>query len=373
MEALILSCSTGGGHNAAGEAVAQAFERRGHHVQIMDPYQLASEGLASNIGNAYIKLVQRAPWAFGLVYLLGELSRRLPFRSPVYWINGKMAAHMQEYLRLHPVDVIVMPHIFPAEILAQLKNNGVVLPVTIFVATDYTCIPFTEETDCDYYVIPSPQLKEEFSRRGISEEKLVPLGIPVRREFLEEKSREAALKELGLDPQKRYLLLSGGSIGAGKMAKTIRCMRRYLRENPDHVLVVVCGNNQWLYRRLTIKYGRNEQILLLQSTTQMADYMRGCDVFLSKPGGLSSTEAAVLGVALVHISPIPGCEMRNAEFFVQRGMSAAVKHPAKELLSVIEEMNNPQNARRRREKQRQYIPPCASEEICRFAEEAVKK
>ena len=52
MEALILSCSTGGGHNAAGEAVAQAFERRGHHVQIMDPYQLASEGLASNIGNA---------------------------------------------------------------------------------------------------------------------------------------------------------------------------------------------------------------------------------------------------------------------------------------------------------------------------------
>lgn len=189
MEALILSCSTGGGHNAAGKAVAQALESRGHHVTIMDPYQLASDGLALTIGNMYIKLVQKAPRLFGFVYFLGSMVRRIPGHSPVYWINGKMTDRMEEYLQQHSFDVIIMPHIFPAEILSHMKNSGITLPATIFVATDYACIPFTEETACDYYVIPSPELKEEFCGRGIPEEKIMPLGIPVRDEFLKEKDR----------------------------------------------------------------------------------------------------------------------------------------------------------------------------------------
>jgi processive 1,2-diacylglycerol beta-glucosyltransferase len=41
----------------------------------------------------------------------------------------------------------------------------------VFIATDYTCIPFTEETDCDYYVIPSEELTEEFVKRGIPRER----------------------------------------------------------------------------------------------------------------------------------------------------------------------------------------------------------
>ena len=49
--------------------------------------------------------------------------------------------------------------------------------------TDYTCIPFWEETDCDYYVIPHEELKEICIKRGIPEEKLLPFGIPVSRRF----------------------------------------------------------------------------------------------------------------------------------------------------------------------------------------------
>ena len=57
-----------------------------------------------------------------------------------------MTDRMEEYLQQHSFDVIVMPHIFPAEILGHMKNSGITLPPTIFVATDYACIPFTEET-----------------------------------------------------------------------------------------------------------------------------------------------------------------------------------------------------------------------------------
>ena len=373
MEALILSCSTGGGHNAAGKAVAQALESRGHHVTILDPYQLASDGLALTIGNMYIKLVQKAPLLFGFVYFLGNMVRRFPGHSPVYWINGKMTDRMEEYLQQHSFDVIVMPHIFPAEILGHMKNSGITLPPTIFVATDYACIPFTEETACDYYVIPSPELKEEFCKRGIPEEKIMPLGIPVRDEFFNEKERDRALKKLHLPSDKRYFLLSGGSIGAGKIASSIRCLRQYLKENRDYRLVVICGNNLRLYRRLRKKYQSDEQLLILQSTPHIADYMKACDAFLSKPGGLSSTEAAVLKIPLIHISPIPGCEKKNAVFFATRGMSVSVAKPGKELLKAIEGLKDVQAVERMRENQGRYIHPHACEDICQLAERLAKE
>ena len=49
MEALILSCSTGGGHNVAAGAIREELEKRGHHAVMMDPYQLVSDKLAAEI------------------------------------------------------------------------------------------------------------------------------------------------------------------------------------------------------------------------------------------------------------------------------------------------------------------------------------
>ena len=49
--------------------------------------------------------------------------------------------------------------------------------------------------------------------------------------------------------------------------------------------------------------------------------MHAADVLLSKAGGISSAEAAVVNVPLVHTMMIPGVETQNAEFFQSLGMS----------------------------------------------------
>ena len=72
MDALILSCSTGGGHNAAGFAVKEELERRGHKVTMLDPYTLAGKSLDKLVGNGYIKTAQKAPHFFGFLYKLGD-------------------------------------------------------------------------------------------------------------------------------------------------------------------------------------------------------------------------------------------------------------------------------------------------------------
>ena len=91
MEALILSCSTGGGHNVAARALKTELESRGHHAVMMDPYELVSEKLANEIGNVYIKMVTVSPRTFGLVYKLGNLVRHIPMNSPVYYATATFA------------------------------------------------------------------------------------------------------------------------------------------------------------------------------------------------------------------------------------------------------------------------------------------
>ena len=315
MDALILSCATGGGHNAAAEAVREAFESQGDRATVMNPYALTSPRRMRRIDRTYVTLAQKAPKGFGLVYRLGDLYSRSGLRSPVYYLNHRAALALADYLQGHPADVLICPHLFPAEVATQMKRHGLARPKTIFVATDYTCIPFTEETDCDAYVIPAADLEEEFVRRGVPADRLYPLGIPTRGCFSREMTRAQARRELGLDAEGALYLLSGGSMGAGQLGRTVEL----LRERSEARLAVICGSNDGLYRELEERYGGD--LLLLHTTRRMDLWLRACDAFFTKPGGLSSTEAAVAGVPLVHLPPIPGCETINARYFEARGMS----------------------------------------------------
>ncbi|MGI6006770.1 MAG: MGDG synthase family glycosyltransferase [Ruminococcus sp.] len=359
MEVLILSCKTGGGHNMAGVAVQEELIRRGHRTVFLDPYQLTGTSLDRAVGNAYVRLVQRCPGAFGVLYQLGEAFRRLPFRSPVYFLNIPVAEKLGTYLKKNSFDCIVTTHLFPAEMLTSLKRSGIELPPSIFIATDYTCIPFTEETDCDYYVIPSEELTDEFVKRGIPEEKIRPLGIPVRAGF----RRVMNLKPRG-KKDLHYLLVSGGSIGAGSMERTLKRLKGKLKGRKDWLCIVICGNNQRLYRKLKRIYGNDQQYIILGKTECMEKYMKISDLFLSKPGGLSSSEAAVLGVPLLHITPIPGCESRNMKFFADRGMSFnGCKKISLENKAYLNEMYR---------NQKKYCKGDETEKICDFLEKIKK-
>ena len=229
MDALIFSCGTGGGHNSAANAIKQELLRRGHRVTMLDPYSLSNTRVGSLINQSYINLVKKAPRLFGLVYQLGNLYRRLPVHSPVYHINHRMALPVQRFLEEGNFDLIIMPHIFPGEILTNMRDHGICLPPTLLIATDYTCIPFTEEVQCDRYVIPSDDLCPAFTRWGIPKERLYPLGIPVDQSFENPPDKQESLRRLGLDPSLRYLLVVGKDKDQPRyqaLAKSLNCEAR---------------------------------------------------------------------------------------------------------------------------------------------------
>lgn len=365
MDSLILTCGTGGGHNAAGHAVEEELLRRGHSATVLNPFSLAESGVSAVIDNTYISIAKNLPHLFGLIYRLGEGVSRLPIPSPVYLINGMMCDAMERYLASHSYDIIIMSHLFPAEILTNMKRRGMKIPKTVFIATDYTCIPFTEEIDCDIYVIPSEDLTDEYVKRGVPSDRIYPLGIPVGHAFSTDEDKRAIRLRLGLKEDRRYILVSGGSMGAGKLESVVGILRDHYKEQPV-TLIVVCGSNRKLYEKLAAEYGSEH--VIIERTDRMADYMAACDLFITKPGGLSSTEAAVSGTPVIHITPIPGCETHNMRFFEAHGMSVAVPYPRRQLISACDKLEDESARDTMTENQRRVIRRDAACEICDLIE-----
>lgn len=366
MNVLILSCGTGGGHNAAASAIQEELRHRGHRTTTLNPYVLKSETLAQRIDDSYIEMVQKVPGLFGAVYDAGQLYRKLSCRSPVYYANRHMVPVMEQYLSAHHYDVVITTHLYPAEILTNMKHHGIGIPKTIFIATDYVCIPFTEETDCDAYMIPAKDLAPDFVRRGLPEEKLYPFGIPTGRVFTEKQSKAEARMHLNLDLNKTTLLVTGGSMGGGKIRDAIHVLVNAVSCRPDMELIIVCGKNEALYSELNSLHPNHT--LVIGYTEEMACLLQAADLFITKPGGLSSTEAAVCGVPLLHTAAIPGCELYNAEYFSSHKMSALCRNPEEVFTCAMELLANPDTCARMVECQHTMFDGSAAARICTFAE-----
>lgn len=367
MNVLILSCGTGGGHNAAASAIQEELRRRGHSTTTLNPYVLKSEALAQRIDDSYVEMVQKVPSLFGAVYDAGQLYRKLSCRSPVYHANRHMVPVMEQYLSAHHYDAVITTHLYPAEILTNMKHHGIEIPKTIFIATDYVCIPFTEETDCDAYIIPAKDLASDFVRRGLPAEKLYPLGIPTDRVFTEKRSKAEARMRLNLDLNKTTILITGGSMGGGKIRDAINALVSAVSCRPDMELIIVCGKNEALYSELTSL--KPDHTLVIGYTEEMACLMQAADLFITKPGGLSSTEAAVCGVPILHTAAIPGCELYNAEYFSSHNMSALCRNPEEVFACAMELLAHPQACARMVECQHTLLDGSAAARICTFVEE----
>lgn len=71
MKVLILSCKTGGGHDAAGLAMKERFELEGHEAIMFDYLTLAGSSVSKWVEKLYVNTVKYMPRVFGRVYKIG--------------------------------------------------------------------------------------------------------------------------------------------------------------------------------------------------------------------------------------------------------------------------------------------------------------
>lgn len=366
MKVLILSCGTGGGHNAAGRAIEEEFLRRNIDCTMKDFHELTSRNTAKKVKNIYLWSTMKAPFVFKYAYKAGAKISSSKYKSPVYAANIFNAPKLKQYIEENGYDAIVTPHLFPAETLTRIRKKNQIAFKTFFIATDYTCTPFTEETESDYYFIPHPALEQEYISRGIRREKLVSFGIPVSGKFGAEIKKETARKELSLPQEKPIYLIMSGSMGYGDIGEMIYQLSEETEK--DAYILAVTGENQPLKKELEQRFTDDKKVTVLGYTDQVALYMKAADAVFTKPGGLTSTEAAASRIPIVHTKPIPGCEDKNCAFFKNLGMS--VFYDGKNMKKIVETLNRSKEAMLK--SQGKNIDPKSAEKICDFIEKQMQ-
>ncbi len=364
MKVLILSTGTGEGHNSAAKAVKEQFDNHGVPCELADALDFASDKAADYGRRVYIWSTVKARKVFAGAYRAGRAISSSRHKSPVYYANALYAGKLYQYIVENGFDTVVMPHLFPAEAVTYMMKKHHPQVNTYFVATDYTCIPFTEETDVDYYFIPHEDLKEEYIRRGIPEKKLIPTGIPVSARFVNLPDKAECRKRLGIAEDTKCILVMTGSMGYGNVGSLIGRLVAGTDENTD--IYVMGGTNEKLKESLRKTYQDKKRVVVLDFTNQAQIYMAAADVLFTKPGGLTSSEAAAACVPLVHTHPIPGCEDRNVAFFTARGMSVSDKKEEEVVRKGLELLNHPDMQEKMRECQKAFGKADAAEKIYEF-------
>ncbi|HOO68216.1 MAG TPA: glycosyltransferase [Bacilli bacterium] len=361
MKILLLSCGTGGGHDSAAKALLERFQELNIECKIIDPIKLKNEKVSNNLNKSHIKLVTNTPNVFKKMYRLAELYGNLKIKSPIYGINKIFAKTLEDYIIDNNFDVVITTHLYPAEILSSIRKRNSNIHF-IVVATDYVSIPFWEETNPDYFIIPNKSLKESFTSKGISENKLVPLGIPISMKFQNNITQKEARIQLSLPLNKKIVLMMSGSTGFGNPIEVIDKMLELY--NNKIYIIFVCGTNKKLSSKLTTKY--KDKILVKEYVEGINIYMKACDLIMTKPGGLSSTESAISNVPIIFINPIPGCETYNAEFFEDKGMALNLTNII-DLKSYMEELlYNKKQIKIMKQNQLKNINKKSTIDICNF-------
>ncbi len=359
MRVLILSCNTGQGHNAAGKAIQETFAGRGIECQMMDALLLAGEKVSRRVSGAYCGLTTRFPRGFEWLYKAGGTLSSSRWKSPVYLANIPYARRLLEVIRQGEYDRVVTPHLFPAEALTHLRRRAGLDVPCYAIATDYTCIPFWEETELDRYMIPHRDLIPDFAKKGLAEEKLLPIGIPVSLRFRRHVPKEQARAALGIPAEGTVYLVMTGSMGFGNVAD----IGAALLERGGYICILG-GNNQKMKESLRERFVGEPRLRVLDYTDEVNQYMDASDVLLTKPGGLTSTEAAVKNIPIIHTAPIPGCETVNAHFFSERGLSLCRTDPQEIAEAAAQLAQDPAMREKMRKAQKEHINPMAAEDIC---------
>lgn len=327
---LLLSCNTGEGHNAAARALMAELERFGVQSVLKDALSFAPPGVSQLVSGVHKSVYRNMPALFDAGYAHSETHAGSACSNAPYRLSALYAPKLYRFIRDGGFDAVVAPHVFPATALTWLRHQRAYARMRdircCFIATDYTCSPFVGQTALDLYCIPHASLADEFVEKGVPREKLLPAGIPVRAAFTVRMPRAQARRALSLPQDGRVLLLMSGSMGAGGARETAAAVAPHL--GPCDRLFCLCGNNRRLLGALQGDHRCDPRVIVQPFTDRVSLMMDAADLLLTKPGGLTVTEAAAKGLPLLLTDAVGGCETRNAAFFAANGMAAVAADSA---------------------------------------------
>lgn len=164
--------------------------------------------------------------------------------------------------------------------------------------------------------------------RFFPKDKIVITGNPVRQDILDLRSKkEAAMKHFKLNPEKKTILVVGGSQGARSMNASIsQDLQKFIHK--DIQLIWQTGRNSFTEHPEQEKYLQNDLLQKMPFIYEMDLGYAAADVVISRAGALAVSELCIAAKPTVFV-PLPTAaedhQTQNALALVEKQAAIMVK------------------------------------------------
>lgn len=315
---LLLSCNTGEGHNSCARALEEYYLMMGDTCQITDALAFVSQDVSKLISKGHVLMYRKFSGLCEWGYQYAQKHREsLDERSTLYRFFSKGVKALYAYIGENGFDQIICTHPFAAVMASELRRRcGLQIPIG-FISTDYSCCPGVETTNLDVYFIPDALLTGEFEQCGIPKEKLCASGMPVGQSFYSHRPPVDAKRLFGITPDHSHIVMACGSMGCGPMEELAQILASRMGDRVE--LSVVCGTNAHLRESMEKQHENHPCVHVLGYVQEMSALLDSADVYVTKPGGLSISEAKAKGTFMVLVNVVGGCEKYNLIHMLSSG------------------------------------------------------
>lgn len=325
---LILTAKYGNGHVQVSKTLVKQCKDMGiEEVVVSDLYAESNPVFTEITQYLYLKSFTIGKQFYRMFYYGVDKIYNKKLLTLYFKLGNK---RLFELIEKEQPDLII--NTFPIFVVPEYRRRtGHMIP-TFNVLTDFCLHKIWVHQNIDKYYVASKRVKEKVMSLGIHPASVKVTGIPIRSVFEENLDKNEICRKYGLDPNKKILLVMAGAHG---VLKNVKELCESFIEDQNLQTVVVCGNNAALKENLETITGKNVRNLKLLGYVERVDELfRVASCMVTKPGGITLSEAAAVGVPVILFKPVPGQEKENALFF-EENEAAVVVNRSEEVYETV--------------------------------------
>ncbi|MFC1667898.1 glycosyltransferase [Chlamydiota bacterium] len=320
---LILYISETSGHHTTATAIEtglQLFSKDSVSIQTVNALYYLYPYFEKVIMKAYMGVVKKAPDIWEYLYDNHKVKDKLSgWRERTHRRN---IPKIFELIMAKRPDVIICTQAYPCGILNAFKKMYGFDFELYAVVTDYVAHSYWVFDSVDHYIVPTEEVKEQLMSKGVLEERIKCFGIPLMPRFYKKHDLFETKLRYGINNGDKVVTIMGGGQGLLPMKKIIKELDSLSFRL--HI-IAIAGKNEKLYDSLlALKKKIQHKISVLGYITAVPQIMEISDILISKPGGVTITEALVKELPMVIVRPLPGQEAKNTEFLIKNNIAIKI-------------------------------------------------
>lgn len=323
---LIAYATYGSGHKMAAEYIYDYFSKHGNYeikmIDIMDYGNLIARiNKKTHNHNSFSNKI-----IFSFIYeIFNNKIAMSPYKEIIRIL---FKSNLKKEIIDFKPDYLISSHFFSSILMGMINQKEKTNTKIITILTDYSshAIWLKNHKREDAIIVSNEIVKQELIKYGVDKNKIYPFGIPLANNFKNVFDKNIIKKKYNVNNNKLSFLFLSGASGANYNFKYLKAI---IKKNLDINIIFVAGKNSKLENKCKeyIEKKNIKNIKIIGFTHDISNLLNIADVVITKPGGLSLTEAIEMKTPMILIPGVGGQENHNAKFIKKNKFGILVHNP----------------------------------------------